>query len=856
MNTNDFIGALQNFSDEELTPQAIQDAERDIHQQKLLLEHLESDIDLKNKQLDWLDEYEQFQRRLQSLEEDYMGWQKDLDARKLDVQALERYDSVVGLQGIYEEIRVRRGDVRRQQEEFEKITAELLEKQRAEHDLSGAFEAAKVEMEDAQKQYALRRDALNKGYGLMGEIEEATKAVEKLSSRLKTAESVAAERFRAAERKKEEAEKVQKSLQETRAHQQALSVHRVIFERMELISDKLQTFKSEREISEEDKKKQEQLNQKSEKIQQLAFQAEQNHKKKIEQLASLKSQLEQHASLISGKNGEQIREQLYRNEQNLLAISHATPLWQRIASGYEQLQTLRQSIARQGVEIEQAKNEIRQLEGDLAASDELFKHLNENFILSNSKDIQLLRAKLKENQPCAVCGATHHPYHTDDDRVEGENMKNLSETFQHVRDKREATTKRRDELALQLKQKEGEYRTSQHFYELMRKSQSADEEEWQIYASLDRSFSECSPSVNREARELMLSMLHDSNRKMRDRLRGELDDYNKHVDEIKRLREEIEQLQNEITSAASNLESLHTDLKINDDRADQLASRIALSEKTCEQLYTDLDEMITIADWFPQWLNNPETFRSRLFELGRDWHNTLSSIDELQDKEIILQEEVKTATDSENETRAEANQIRDEYDYERERLERKKEELRQILAGNLPENEEETIKRYVEKTEKAAADARQKWMASKEDLKAVEGRYAQAEQAQKKSEEQYTQKSTELDLELNRFNAYNSPLQIVELDKIFQSNRDWKALRTEIEALRERKNIAQFQVEQARRHLLNLQTRPHQPSGTGDETREAILRQREQLKIQKQDLEKKFQRLQLLILAYSESRRH
>lgn len=116
----------------------------------------------------------------------------------------------------------------------------------------------------------------------------------------------------------------------------------------------------------------------------------------------------------------------------------------------------------------------------------------------------------------------------------------------------------------------------------------------ETYADLDNSFADCSATVNRDARRMMIQLLIDNTTRAADEADRELETFNFHQQHINRLNEEISQLDTLMATNRTYLDKVRTEAQIATAAAEDLQQTINLSDRACAELYTDLDEMITL----------------------------------------------------------------------------------------------------------------------------------------------------------------------------------------------------------------------------------------------------------------------
>mgnify|MGYP006932591651 CR=1 FL=1 len=122
----------------------------------------------------------------------------------------------------------------------------------------------------------------------------------------------------------------------------------------------------------------------------------------------------------------------------------------------------------------------------------------------------------------------------------------------------------------------------------LKRRQQADVEEWQQCAYLDNSFADCSATVNRDARRMMIQLLIDNTTRAADEADKELETYNFHQGHINRLNEEIDVLKAEMETNQTYLDNVRTAARIAAASAVELQQVINESDRACSELYTDL----------------------------------------------------------------------------------------------------------------------------------------------------------------------------------------------------------------------------------------------------------------------------
>lgn len=836
-----------------LSPEQMDSINTDIHQKQSASEDAERNISDIRQTLSWLKKEAELKERVDNTEKEHMQARKALEQRRADDLLMQRYDSVQPVLSIFNDIQTRLNDIEQLKKRDEDISRQLSEKRQQLIKAESRLRTCREQTADAAEQMRLRQTDINRGHAIMGEIKETEKVAEKLNNQLSQAEERLKNRRNQLQDKQEALKKIEEQLKKLHLHHQALAVHRPMFDKIEVVKDKLAQFRSEKEANENDHHQLAELQKNLREIQDNLDKAEKKQALDSDKLSSLKSELLIHRQTNLGLNGTELQQKVSGLQSRLLALRHASMLWNHLATGYEEMDERRAKIARTGVDTEQTRKDIERAKTELTALTSSYDTIHNAYMLSNSENIRKLRANLKEGSACPVCGATHHPYHTETERELGELMDNLEKDHTEARQMLETKQQQISELEKHLAAVEGELRAERSLLSELEQKQRQREDEWAESAKLDKSFEECSAGVNRTTRSTMLEMLIDSTQKSSEEMGKDLESFNFHQQQINALTEQMEKLTSQMDDDRSMLDSLRTSQKVKITQQETLQQRIAKSDRACEQHYRDLDEYISLSEWFTDWKRSPDNLRQRLADLSNDWISTCTTLEEMHKAETQHREELHVAEENEAETNRYMLQVRDDCEATKERLISKREELRRIFGESTPEQEEKRLNDYMDLMKKQEQDASEDYNGLMSGISLLEGQHRNLEKTRKDHQSEYSEKRSQLDRWILKFNGSHPPLQVSELESLCNSGRDWNALRTELDELKKDCTLAFYNLEHARKALLDLQADPKRPSGEGDESTEVLQKNLDELERHKKETDEALLKQRMLIMAHEKS---
>ena len=545
----------------------------------------------------WIYQFEILLNNLNKQKAAYLEINKKYNAYLTEIRSLEQFEAFEAVLGNYERIKVIEKAWSEQRESSKKQLHNTTNQESVYTNSLKTVEQKEKEYTEAVSQAVNAQNLIADGYHLQANIYEYNARIKELKEQLEQTLLTLNPLKQAVLEAENEQKKTEAVYAEKQQALQNMNSLQKMIESGETILAKLKFLfslkKRKEELQQQLETSLKKQNEENEKLNKL-FMASKDADAHIK---TLQSELQVHQKSIVGMNSYTLQQRAMTLKSKMEQLYNANQLWEQISKGYILIDEKSLEITRMQMHNETLQTDISKLEIEVSAMRKQCEELKYAYTLSKSQDVMQLRKDLQEGSNCCVCGATHHPYHSDTILEQSKLIGEMKTEYEQAANELKLTEKKLAELKREQAIEEGKLEVSYQALIIYKKIQQSNVANWSAFIPLDRSFNECSPSTNLEARRSMLQQLIEKTGLDEENAQKELDTFNYHQSNINALNEKLTE---------SGKLSIFFTLEIN-----------ALSEEAFQALLKDKN----VAFYRP-WLEKIRLFKP--YELAEDMEALLA----------------------------------------------------------------------------------------------------------------------------------------------------------------------------------------------------------------------------------------
>jgi chromosome segregation ATPase len=550
----------------------------------------------------------------------------------------------------------------------------------------------------------------------------------------------------------------------------------------------------------------------------------------ISEIETLESELQTHRNSILGQDSYKLQERAMQLKSLKQMLISAQSLWHQISVGYNSIEEKTQTLNELRHHIEKTEREISIMETEVGKLSRLRHEKKETYLLSKGQNIIQLRADLKEGISCSVCGATHHPYHSDtmleQSKLIGEFKTDYELLSAELRNKRQQL----DDLRMDLAESKGRQFAEECSLKAICIRQNEDIKEWGICTSfLDPSIRECSSSTNQNARMALIRHMIESTATDAENATKELNVFNFHMAQITRLGEELQALELQKKDLSVRLNEVNTGCQVRAGQMERVVAMMDTENTRFSEVYHHLEECVTIKDWKGIWDKNHEALREQIIKLENAWN--------IVNKQILKEEHELALYKAHHETLLQELKtfkhylelVKSRTENRQDRIETNENTIRQTIGAISPKQLYEDNYQLMDNAKQAEKKEQEEAKKMQSEINYLKGRNEFHIRYGKELAEKQSEEHSRLDLWIRNFNMHHPPVQYTELQKIFSEEKDWVELRSRVLKIRQDALRSQTRVDELNSQFIALQAEGNYRNADNENLQESLASQMETL---------------------------
>lgn len=854
----EYNGAMQHMegiSKGTMVPEDLQRAKEDRNLRSGMQTKYSNEQQRVDKQLEWYEQHDKAHADLEEKKAQLFKAQQAFNSMYDQQRELERYDRLQPFASTYLNIRRSEEDIAKLKDDLskEQIKADTLREETQR--LTSRLSDAKARHLTAQHTLMSRQGDITRGIQIGGQLATAKENEKAIQDDLNRQDEELRQRRDNRNSKEAELKDCTTRLEDMTKARQTMIQHQMMINQMEMVRTRLHRMNELRLNILQTEELLAESNRKLSHYKQQKQSLDQDHHNLQGTINRLQAELLIHEQANKGLTSSEIQNRLTKLADQAMRSDHAIILWNSIDKLFEEISDKTDELRRRKSLNAQKGKEIEQMQKDIEHLIENYERSHRNHTLSQSEYIVNLRQELKEGQACPLCGATHHPFHSDSELQFDQLLENLNDQHQQATERLENARRQLAELQELYNAEQGRLVVEDQLLMRLNNELQSHILNWQQYSDLDSSFSQCDENVNRYNRRVILTQINETSHNEHKAVKQLLLDFNNHQEQINRINGEIQNAQQDIANNRSHYAKVDADCHVEESNISSYQKYIDGHKQQLGEASMAIEPYMTISDWNERWKNSYEAFDRELASIQAKWKECNDQLLQEQNTQYKLQQELRTYDNSVEDLTIRRRTILGNLNACQQQITNLEADLHNMFGNSTVEEEQQRLNRAVELADNDVVQAQSDLNKAQQSLNSANGQITSLKKQCTDKETQYQSLRTKLDIDISRFNTgEDSTLQYFELDKYFTNPQAWSDIRQKINDLRDKVNAISYKVDAAQQIMLNLDQSQYRPSESDpDDSRNSLIAKKEELARQIEDNNEQLHQIEFKINIHNQS---
>lgn len=793
------------------------------------MENIEDNLERTRKQQERVRRYQELSIEMREQKGHLFEINKMMAASSKERDDLRRFEEFENIQGCFQRLTVLDAIRREQKQRMSQLTHDVEDATHQLDDDTKRLQQLRDEMRQAEQRLSMGLDAVAEAQRVEGRQSYLSVIERRLTERMSALRS----RQSAIEKEMDEhrvsMETLAAQMTTKRTRRQSIEVHQRMTEHSELLEERLTRLVEQQNTVASLEHQQKDSTRKQADENELLGRVYTDFLQVEQKIQALQDELSVHREQNHGLRSYQLQERAMRLKLRREMLIGASSLWVRIVGGYNLIEEHMQKINSMRLKLENLSDKVLALDKELAVLRRTCHDKEYTYTLSKSQNVIQLRSDLREGTSCTVCGATHHPYHSDTMLEQNKLIGEIKSDYDQLAGELRA----KEQLLLEMRLEQADLSARKEITEneliMLRTLQNGYVADWQAFASLDPSFAQCDSSTNAPARTAMLRQLIENIGAEVDQAQKELDNYNFHQTRINELTEQIAKQEQRKGELTTRLNEVNTGCQVLAAKLERVSTQLQQANDDYTRQFEAIDRMMTIPDWKNIWKRSPEALIMRLQELTKEWNQLNDELREAQNQRTLQELTLEHGQQIHQILLANMQQVDDDLQNCHDMLEEGRKQLERLLDGDSSKTR---LKQLLEDRDGAREcfDRQDDVVkASERHMQEMAGRLTENADNGRLTDERTSTERQKLDIWMRQYNANHSPVQYAELEEVFGTDRNWNDMRERLRSMEVESLLTQSRVDKLRSQLVALQAEGSINDGDADMVQHQLATQIETL---------------------------